>query len=381
MTTATPFNTVILPENYDCIIVSSDEEPDDAVAKYVLMRGVMHHSSPSHALLWITGEGRQSKLELIKDQADALGIQHCVFVQGRLSEREYPLELHGAFADRNPFRNTTADASLPVPAPAGAAADESNCLSTLRSFLERYERPLFVMLKPCWELLEMPSELVAKVTLAAYGSFNFRCLFEKNSRPQLADFFNNSFKRVLLYETFFVMGEDNSCNSINAPRLYEIIRQKAAAGERFWVGVRDSVAIWNNHIVLSQLKSVQKVSKAMYDAWDDESREIATAGDADVVWKKRKANVDKVLQGGAKIVNSIVAAKGQQMVFADFGLTALMLAESRDALPAESVVQCRIAFDEGRGNTIVKPDAAGKVFVLKNVDRKKLTELVERAIE
>lgn len=61
----------------------------------------------------------------------------------------------------------------------------------------------------------------------------------------------------------------------------------------------------------------------MFDSWDEETRQITTAGgqnDMDQVWKKRKANVDKILQGGAKIVNSIIVARGQQMVFADFGI-------------------------------------------------------------
>lgn len=66
-----------------------------------------------------------------------------------------------------------------------------------------------------------------------------------------------------------------------------------------------------------------KVSKNMSDNWDEETRQIATAGgqtDVENVWKKRKANVDKMFQGGAKIVNSIIVARGQQMVFADFGI-------------------------------------------------------------
>lgn len=99
--------------------------------------------------------------------------------------------------------------------------------------------------------------------MAVYGSFNFRCLCEKQERSKVATFFNDSFKRVVLYETFFVMGEDNSINSINAPRFYELIRQKAAAGDRYFTGVNNSVQIWNEHIVKSQLANVQKVSSVL----------------------------------------------------------------------------------------------------------------------
>lgn len=58
-----------------------------------------------------------------------------------------------------------------------------------------------------------------------------------------------------------------------------------------------------------------------------------------------------------------------------------MLAENYVLTPQESIVQCNIAFDEGRGNTLVKPDTRGKVFVLKNINRAGLIAACEKAIE
>lgn len=58
-----------------------------------------------------------------------------------------------------------------------------------------------------------------------------------------------------------------------------------------------------------------------------------------------------------------------------------MLAENSALTPSESIVQCNIAFDEGRGNTLVKPDTQGKVFVLKNINRAALVAACEKAIE
>lgn len=369
---ASQFNPVLFPDTHDHLIIASDDEPDDAVAKFMLLSAARQHGLK---VLVITGEGRTPKLELICHQAAALGVQ-CMMVQGQLSQREYPLEMLTAFDGLTPQQRLAASTD------GGATPDPTEATRALREVLEKSQNPLYVMLKPCWELFDMPKELLAKLTVAAYGSFNFRCLFEKHDRTKLAQFFNASFKRVVLYETFFVMGEDNSINSVNAPRFYELIRQKAAAGDRYWIGVRDSIAIWNNHIVQSQLKSVNEVSKAMRDSWEEESHQIVTAADeSDKVWKKRKANVDKILQGGAKIVNSIIVAKGQQMVFADFGLAALMLAENKALVPADSVVCCNIKFDEGRGNTIVEPSAEGKVFVLKNINRAALVAACEKAIE
>lgn len=55
-----PFNQTLFPENYDYVIISSDDEPDDAVAKYFLTRALQKY--PNIQVLWITGEGKVSKL-------------------------------------------------------------------------------------------------------------------------------------------------------------------------------------------------------------------------------------------------------------------------------------------------------------------------------
>lgn len=389
-TNKTPFNNDLFPDVYDGVIFASDDEPDDAVAKYILIAALkkyaaFHRLQKLPSMLFITGEGKESKVGLVSDQVEALGLVGVTIVQGQLSKRTYPKEMHAAFLlGRHHVQ------------PNESNADPNNAISTLFRFLEAHQNPLFVMLKPCWELFEMPALLLAKTTVAAYGSFNFRCLMEKSDKATLAAFFNTSFKRFVLYETFHAIGEDNSINSNNAQRFYELIRQKADAGDRFWQGVRLSIQIWNNHIAMSQLKSMQNEAKVMEDTWEQEKLQLEAAANLsrtqtpedaqtrqeveNATWKKRKANVDKMLQG-AKIVNSIIVAKGQQMVFADFGLTTLMLAASRDALKEGSIVQCNISFDEGRGNTMISPNAAGKVFCIRDVDRARLVAALERAIE
>ncbi len=376
------FNQKLFPDAYDCLVISSDEEPDDVVAKGVLIFA-LQRANVKLPQLWITGEGNVSKVEFVRNQARVLGVD-CEVVQGDFSQRLYPLEMLNIYASSPSFSSSTDAASSPVPTPAflDNLPDE---VQKLYVYLQKYENPLFVMLKPCYELFQLPSALLAKLTVAAYGSFNFRCLFEKcNDRSILSSFFNNSFKRFVLYETFFVMGEDNSINSINAPLFFNIIRDKATAGDEFWKGVQKCISIWNNHIVLSQLRSVSKVSQSMFDGWSAEDAEltssVATVESKDIVWKKRKTNVDKILLGGAKIVNSIIVARGQQMVFADFGLTAMMCAESESLMTENSVVQCDIAFDEGRGNTTIIPNSSGKVFCIKNIDKKQLTTLLETLI-
>lgn len=373
-------NVKILPDTHDCVVFCTDGEPDDLVAAKNLADKLGHLP-----WLFVVGEGKKPKLRQAKNWCRMLALSDVVCVQSRLSDREYPEAMLHVF-DQPTSLSESAMSNLKDDD--DDDVDERVCIAMLNKFLQSHKNPLIVMIKPGWELFDVDKTLLSKSTLAAYGSFNFRCLLDKFSRTDLADFLNTAFKRVVLYETFFVMGEDNSINNVNAPRLYELIRQKAQAGDAYWLAVQKAIAIWNSHIAVSQLRSLQKVSKAMYDSWEEEDKQleaIATASgggtDADQVWKKRRANSDKMFLGGAKIVNSIVVAKGQQMVFADFGLTTLMRAEAAELTPPETIVQCTIEFDEGRGNTVFKPDAEGKVIVLKSVDKANLIKAVENSIQ
>lgn len=129
------FNEKLLPAaaagGFDCIVWSTDKEPDDAVAAY-MAKNVLKRVK----VLWIVGEGRKPKLQLARDQLAALGVD-CVIVQGKFSEREFPDEMMTAFAAGQQQ-------------PQAEQADAPDCVATLRLFLEQHERPLFVMLKPCW---------------------------------------------------------------------------------------------------------------------------------------------------------------------------------------------------------------------------------------
>lgn len=238
------------------------------------------------------------------------------------------------------------------------------------------------------ELFDMPRNLLAKTTVAAYGSFNFRCLEKAFTRAQVAQFFNESFARVVLFESFHAIGEDNSISATNAPAFYETIDRKAANGDVFMRGVQNSIAIWNNHIAMAQLKSIEKVAKTMRETWEAESAQLASGTlDKDGVaqlWKKRKGNSDRISQGGAKIVSSIIVAKNQQMVLADFGLIACILESGAALFGGEKggkVVQCTIAFDEGRGNTMPTASTDNKVFLIKDVNKQALVDACQKAIE
>ena len=292
------FNKQLFKKQIKAVAVSTDLEPDDIVALFFLVRGMQRNASGLLPILIVVGEGKVEKATMMRSFAQNLSLE-CTVVQGSLSQRNYPSEMLNLFSTNAPN-----DASKVISSALSARTEtvktdyDKECKKAMEQFLETYEHVLFLMIKPCWELFGISPNLLKKISLACYGSFNFRCLFEKIDRSVLATFFNTAFDSVVLYETFFVMGDDNSINAINAPRFYDIIRRRAAVGDPIFVNLSKSIAVWNNHIVTEQLKSVQKISKAMFEAWEDEEKQIIVAtstGESDQIWKKRKASVDKIL--------------------------------------------------------------------------------------
>ena len=210
-----PFNKTILPGFHDGVATLSDGEPDDDVALFIINKQLTTNGNNVRQL-WITGEGREKKLLMFKQQAAAMPTPptNITFAQSALSGRDYPPEMTESFIDLCTAQDDGAGTAL-----------EYDAVLSLRQFLESCENPLVVVIKPFPELLAMPSALLAKTTVAIYGSFNFRCMFDSVGKENLASFINNSFLRVILYETYFVLDEDNSINNVNAPRFYETICQ------------------------------------------------------------------------------------------------------------------------------------------------------------
>ena len=61
-----------------------------------------------------------------------------------------------------------------------------------------------------------------------------------------------------------------------------------------------------------------------------------------------------------------------------------MTKDGSDALKTATIENCNIAFDEGRGNTLITKPKEGeksKVFIITKVDRSKMIECLEKAIE
>lgn len=174
-------------------------------------------------------------------------------------------------------------------------------MNEFRSFAESVN-PIMVSLKPMRELfgwyLREPVEvtkLIARVSLYAYGGFNFRCLLSRTEdrTGKLCEFLRG-FKRVSIYETFHATGVQNSMNKTNAPEVYKLLDEFRHYS--YVAALFKLTTLWNEHLV----KSLEA---------DVESR-----SDPDAQARNRKA------------IDSIRGNEEFQYVVADFGLAACMLA-------------------------------------------------------
>lgn len=366
------FNKEVVPKNPNGVAVIADDEPDDAFAKLIMAKQLTKNGNPVRQL-WVTGEGRKSKLALIKQQADALRLppNSITFAQGALGKKDFPDEIMHAFTDLSASQGGDDATEL-----------ENDATRSLQLFLESCSDPLLVVIKPFPELLSLPKELLAKSTVVIYGSFNFRSMFELVGKEKLAAFVNGAFKRVVLYETFFAIGPNNSISKQNAPRLFEIICQKAET-DRYYRGLLKTMQIWNEHIFEAQIKSLSKTAIEMTKNYEAEKTAIeraSTVGDCEAVYKKRKVLVDKS-ERSSKILSSIANSFSQQMVLADFGLAVLMFEVGAKALASGRLTRADVEFVESHDNTVLKPNENGKVYVIEGVDRDILVECLIESIQ
>jgi len=371
MTELANFNSKLLPmaQQHDAMVVSTDCEPDDFLALKVVAKIQKERERLSNPLplLIVVGEGKDvDKTSMMRDCAESLGLK-CTVVQGKQSSRDYPAGMLTAFG---PISFPSAAPTISDPARIVAAAE---CVETVRAFLANYQHPLYLMLKPCWELIGLDAALLAKTTLALYGGFNLRCMYEKGqTREWVAEFINKSFCRVVFYESYYATGSENSLSVTEAPHLFKAI---ATQHSRFWLGVQRCMDAWNDSNSLVQVKRVATTGKRWLETWAVES---ATA--TDDTWKRRKTDLENI-EASVKILKANVEARNKQVVFADFGLLVALVNYGKAAVDEAQVIQCSISFnDDGRGKTSLNADPLGKVFAIKGLPRAKFVQAVEAAL-
>jgi len=299
-------NNLFPKSSHDALLVLTDLEPDDVLALYILLKKV----DKTFPMLVIVGEGNINKTGMVTSLLNLMCFNNFTVVQGSLNlHKDFPEAACRVFGNTSP-------------------SPDSNVSIEIEEFLTKYDSPLIFGIKPFTELLDVNPDLLAKCVLALYGGFNLRCMSFSVSKDDIAEFVNTSFKHVILYESFYAAGEQNSVNKTNAADLFNIMLKSK---DPVLVGLVKLITIWNDHIADDCLLTTTTVSKQMNETWKDRQ------------WDKLKKDFDQIYNRNLKVISSIIQAENMQMVLADFGLAALLV--SNDFIQGDAIL-CDIGFNQ-----------------------------------
>ena len=144
---------------YDGVLLSTDLEPDDAVAIKLLapeLRGV--------PMLVVVGQGPSDKTQLAVQMLAAYGIGSSArVVQGQTSEVPFPTQMIDLYA-------SASSSSSAILTPEKVAGGDAAALTA--DFLDGFSAPFALLLKPPHEMANLDKTILGKTTAAVYGSFN-----------------------------------------------------------------------------------------------------------------------------------------------------------------------------------------------------------------
>ena len=294
------------------IWLETDLEPDDIAAIYILNKRGFRFS---HI---VTGEGnsvtkhmRIKKYHtLLSSNLDNVDVVPPVFIRGLDSNKLFPrdgCEFETLYDDEKEYDMF-----------------DSKYVKELKNYVATCKEPIMIVLKPFRELLKYFSELadiLPKVTLYVYGSFNFRTLSNEVAVSSLL----RSFKNVYLYESFFATGTKNSIDKDTMPKFFEAFT-KASQTSPYLQTLNRLMLNWNEHMLTSCSTNLAKLNS------DPDSR-------------------NRLL----KIYNAVKENKSFQMVAADIGV-AVTFNDQQFFKPVD------ISFDPISKYTLIVPNALSKIF-------------------
>ncbi|CAH6421448.1 Hypothetical protein KVN_LOCUS270 [uncultured virus] len=259
--------------------IETDLEPDDVLALFILPK----------AKYFVVGEGDANiKFNRMIQYSKLLNNNSSIIIQGINSFNQFPL-------DGNEFDSLS------------HLSCEQNYLDNFTKFATS-EDPIMFSLKPMRELVneyikdkELIKKLVSNITLYAYGGYNFRCLF-KDFKEELLELIHQ-FKKVYIYESFYVSGNKNSVNKYNAENLYKFFNE---TNNEYFKILSKLIYNWNMDLKNKIISSINNLNI------DEDS-------------KKRQQ----------KILENINNNEKFQFVLADFGLAAVY--RNIDAVPIKNL--------------------------------------------
>lgn len=322
------FNKQVIAGEHDLIVVETDLEPDDVLALRI-MADVLRAALKC---VVVVGEGNLSKRAMCEALLKEIGVTAQV-IEGQRSDKDFPPALLRVFRG-----HPQGEQSELSPLEEGV----NQLLLTTR--VRDSEAPLFICMKPPRELLSLPRDLQEKVTVICYGSFNFRALGALAADWQTL--VNTCFKETLVYESFLVTGAQNSLTAENSSLFDSALKmaQRNDASSPFWCGFLDAVRIWNKHIAVDCLETIERLACEMRGDLDRND------------WAALRSKKIRLGDRNLKVVNNIIEAESRQMVLADCALAAALCLDVNVSVRRKQ----RMVFD-ANGYTTFVPDENGRV--------------------
>ena len=245
--------TGCLAGSYDAVLLSTDLEPDDAIAIIALaqrLKGV--------PLLVVVGEGPADKRAMAAELLKSCDLddESILVVQGKRSTAALPDGVTHAYKESAGGREHRCRLQP------GVEGEEKKVVV---DFLRAHAAPFALLLKPPHELLETPVELLKKTRAAMYGSFNLTELRNEmagadaaSDEARLARQFAlmGSFDALLWVERSCSVGRDcvlepDVCASNGAPAMWRVIDSDAS--------LTAHIQMWNAETVRAIAKKVARL--------------------------------------------------------------------------------------------------------------------------
>lgn len=203
--------------------VETDTEPDDLLALRIF-----HRDGLSIEVVVVGESNPLLKISQILFYSDGTHKPGCV-IRGIGSGRSHP---------RDPnVKTTECDRNTYFPT--------SQYVKKLREYVERTENPTMVIIKPPRELYEnfsLVQDLLPKVNLYLYGSFNLRTL----KAPGMNHVVLQAFKNVYLHESYLAFGDDSSINRLSTPKLYDLWTSSSCSNVK---AIDAWMKVWNHDML------------------------------------------------------------------------------------------------------------------------------------
>jgi len=298
--------------------VETDLEPDDVLA-LMMLKNIDYY---------VVGEGNADiKYDRMIRYCELLGNKGAIVIKGQNSDKLF--ENDGKEFD---------------------VLENKICIEDyLHNFMKfaSMKDPIMFSLKPMRELLTeyrkdpvLIKQFTKNIELYVYGGFNFRCILKTHEKELLE--LLNSFKKVHIYESFYVSGEFNSINKTNFPKLYQYIMEHAA--EPSYQTLLKLTYNWNDYLYHDISKWIDTVQK-----------------DSDIY--KRNMKIMKDIQDNMTF----------QYVLADFGLTAIY--QTIESTPVTNLrfEKSYTKFDE--------TDKETNIYVYKQIPNSSIEHLIIKSLQ